>query len=120
MDRSNTGDAYPFTCDTIIQTGHRGNVFNAQMLPHSSCMYVPSVLATDRALTRCSATVAGDGTVRVFDHTRAAGYPRHTGETEYGFQEANTRVLRCHSGRTKRIVTEDSPHSFLTVAEVGP
>ncbi|KAI0723306.1 WD40 repeat-like protein [Earliella scabrosa] len=103
MDRSNTEDAYPFTCDTIIQTGHRGNVFNAQMLPHSSCI----------------ATVAGDGTVRVFDHTRAAGYPRHTGETEYGFQEANTRVLRCHSGRTKRIVTEDSPHSFLTVAEDG-
>lgn len=28
------------------------------------------------------------------------------------------RVLRCHEGRVKRIVTENSPDLFLTVAEV--
>ncbi|KAI0750806.1 WD40 repeat-like protein [Daedaleopsis nitida] len=103
MSSGNTEEDYPFMCDTIINTGHRGNVFNAQMLPYSSRI----------------ATVAGDSQVRVFDHTRAAGSSTSTGETEYGIREATIRVLRCHDGRTKRIVTEDSPDLFLTVAEDG-
>ena len=44
MDRDNTEEDYPFKCDTVIHTGHRGNVFNAQMLPHSSRMYVIAAL----------------------------------------------------------------------------
>ncbi|KAI0774275.1 WD40 repeat-like protein [Fomes fomentarius] len=103
MNNSNTDQSYPFVCDTIINTGHRANVFNAQMLPHSYRI----------------ATVAGDTEVRVFDHTRAAGSSRHTGETEYGARESVIRTLRCHNGRTKRIVTEDSPDLFLTVSEDG-
>jgi WD repeat-containing protein 42A len=38
---------------------------------------------------------------------------------EYTTRESCIRVLRCHTGRTKRIITEDSPDLFLTVAEDG-
>jgi nuclear receptor interaction protein len=31
----------------------------------------------------------------------------------------SVRVLRCHTDRTKRIATEDSPNLFLTVSEDG-
>ncbi|EJF61237.1 WD40 repeat-like protein [Dichomitus squalens LYAD-421 SS1] len=103
MDRDNTQEDYPFKCDTVIHTGHRGNVFNAQMLPHSSRI----------------ATVSGDSQVRVFDHEKAAGSPGNNGETEYSTRQAAIRIFRCHSGRTKRIVTEDSPDLFLTVSEDG-
>ncbi len=41
MDKNSEED-YPFVCDAIIDTGHRANVFNAQMLPYSSRMYVAS------------------------------------------------------------------------------
>ncbi|KAI1795233.1 WD40 repeat-like protein [Ganoderma leucocontextum] len=102
LGKDDTED-YPFQCDTIIHTGHRGNVFNAQMLPHSSRI----------------ATVSGDSQVRVFDHEKAAGFSGSNGVTEYSTRQAAIRTLRCHSGRTKRIVTEDSPDMFLTVAEDG-
>ncbi|KAL1946798.1 hypothetical protein VTO73DRAFT_14902 [Trametes versicolor] len=94
---------YPFVCDTVIHTAHRANIFNAQMLPHSSRIV----------------TVAGDSLVRVFDHEKAAGYSVIDGETQYHAREAGIRVFRCHDGRVKRIVTEDSPDLFLTVAEDG-
>ena len=90
------------------------------MLPNSSRMYV-SIVNCFRLLRHWSrATVAGDRQVRVFDHERAAGNPVHTGETEYSARAAAIHVIRCHSGRVKRIVTEDSPDLFLTVAEVSP
>lgn len=103
MARDHTESDYPFQCDTIIHTGHRGNIFNAQMLPHSSRI----------------ATVSGDSQVRVFDHEKAAGFPGSNGKTEYSTRQATIRILKCHGGRTKRIVTEDSPDLFLTVAEDG-
>lgn len=56
--------------------------------------------------------------MRVFDHEKAAGYSVIDGETQYHAREAGIRVFRCHDGRVKRIVTEDSPDLFLTVAEV--
>ena len=40
LDSENTEQDYAFVCDTVIHTGHRANIFNAQMLPHSSRMYV--------------------------------------------------------------------------------
>lgn len=43
MDMSNAEEDYPWACTTVIHTGHRGNIFNAQMLPGSSRMYVPSL-----------------------------------------------------------------------------
>ncbi|KAH9853471.1 WD40 repeat-like protein [Lenzites betulinus] len=100
---SGGSDGYPFRCDTVIHTGHRANIFNAQMLPYSSRI----------------ATVAGDNQVRVFDHVKAAGQPQDNGETHYYARHAAIRVLRCHDGRVKRIVTEDSPDLFLTVGEDG-
>ncbi|KAI0677623.1 WD40 repeat-like protein [Trametes maxima] len=103
METDNTDKDYPFVCDAVIHTGHHANIFNAQMLPHSSRI----------------ATVAGDRQVRVFDHEKAAGHPDHHGETQYYDHQAAIRILKCHNKRVKRIVTEDSPDLFLTVAEDG-
>jgi len=40
MDTSNLSQEYPFISRCTIQTGHEANIFSAQMLPHSSRMYV--------------------------------------------------------------------------------
>ncbi|CCM01584.1 uncharacterized protein FIBRA_03644 [Fibroporia radiculosa] len=94
---------YPFACDALIYTGHRANIFNAQMLPNSSRI----------------ATVAGDKQVRISDIGASTFVPAHSGEIAYSSREANIHVLRCHNRRVKRIVTEESPDLFLTVAEDG-
>lgn len=39
MDKSDIATEYPFVCQSVIHTGHRQNIFNAQMLPRSSRMY---------------------------------------------------------------------------------
>ncbi|KAG2077379.1 WD40 repeat-like protein [Suillus decipiens] len=96
-------EEYPFACQSVISTGHTQNVFNAQMLPFSTRI----------------ATVSGDRQVRVFDVGEAVGQSPTGREMEYTTRESCIRVLRCHSGRTKRIITEDSPDLFLTVAEDG-
>lgn len=66
-----------------------------------------------------SATVSGDRQVRVFDVGAGVGQSPTGSEMEYTTRESCIRVLRCHTGRTKRIITEDSPDLFLTVAEVA-
>lgn len=66
-----------------------------------------------------SATVSGDRQVRVFDVGEVVGQSPTGSEMEYTTRESCIRVLRCHTGRTKRIITEDSPDLFLTVAEVA-
>lgn len=43
LDPSDTTKDYPFVCDAVIRTGHRGNIFNAQLLPHSARMCVRTV-----------------------------------------------------------------------------
>ncbi|KAF8640101.1 hypothetical protein AX17_001339 [Amanita inopinata Kibby_2008] len=101
LDQSNVDQEYPFTCRATIQTGHRANIFNVAQLPHSTRI----------------ATVAGDKEVRVFDtevvlSDSAAG-------TDYAVRSSTIRVLRCHGDRVKRLVTEDSPDVFLSVAEDG-
>ncbi|KAG2141736.1 WD40 repeat-like protein [Suillus bovinus] len=98
-----TQEEYPFACQSVISTGHTQNVFNAQMLPFSTRI----------------ATVSGDRQVRVFDVGEVVGQSPTGSEMEYTTQESCIRVLRCHTGRTKRIITEDSPDLFLTVAEDG-
>ncbi|KAF9259539.1 WD40 repeat-like protein [Marasmius fiardii PR-910] len=96
---------YPFVCQTIIQTGHRANIFNAHMLPYSSRIV----------------TVAGDDQVRVFDVGHDPGSSTSYGKDgkEYRTEHAQTHTFRCHTNRVKRIVTENSPDLFLTVAEDG-
>ncbi|VDB85382.1 unnamed protein product [Peniophora sp. CBMAI 1063] len=94
-------ERFPFTCQGTVRTGHTANIFNAQMLPY----------------THKVATVAGDSQVRVFDVTAAASGPE---DGSYDARDTpGTRVLRCHTARTKRIVTEESEDVFLTVAEDG-
>jgi hypothetical protein len=58
--------------------------------------------------------------VRLFDiqHLGASGNGKER-ETEFNYRTSDVRVLKCHTGRVKRIVTEDSPDSFLTVSEVS-
>ncbi|KAF9457019.1 WD40-repeat-containing domain protein [Collybia nuda] len=103
LDAANVSQEYPFVCRAVIQTGHRANIFNAQMLPHSSRI----------------TTVAGDREVRVFDIEEPRSVTINQRETIYGSRQACTNILRCHKGRVKRIVTEHSPDLFLTVAEDG-
>lgn len=64
-----------------------------------------------------SASVAGDRQVRIVDAEIASS----TSEPEMNspIRSDSVRVLRCHRGRVKRLVTEESPDIFLTVAEVG-
>ncbi|KAF8195853.1 WD40-repeat-containing domain protein [Mycena galopus ATCC 62051] len=92
---------YPFVCRGIVSTGHLANIFNAEMLPHSSNI----------------ATVAGDGQVRVHE----VGEIVHSGPpaSPLSSRHTCTHRLQCHDDRVKRIATEDSPHLFLTVAEDG-
>lgn len=97
----------------VIETGHRANIFNIKWAPHCS----------DQRLFTC----AGDSQVRVFDLSRATTSSfmdrRLESGKEYKIwregQGACTRVLRCHSGRAKKISTENSPDIFLTAAEDG-
>lgn len=96
-------EEYPFACQSVISTGHTQNIFNAHMLPFSTRI----------------ATVSGDRQVRVFDVGAGVGQSPTGSEMEYTTRESCIRVLRCHTGRTKRIITEDSPDLFLTVAEDG-
>ncbi|KAG7096934.1 hypothetical protein E1B28_004333 [Marasmius oreades] len=100
-----TCNDYPFVCRTIINTGHRANIFNAHMLPYSSRIV----------------TVAGDNQVRVFDvgHDHGSMSFRRDRRKEYHTEHAQTHTFRCHTDRVKRIVTENSPDLFLTVSEDG-
>ncbi|KAA1466403.1 WD40 repeat-like protein [Dentipellis sp. KUC8613] len=105
IDESNTTVPYPYRTTAIVQTGHTGNIFNAQMLPHSSRI----------------ATVAADKQVRVFDVESALSLERTGHGTDEALEISTTpiRILRCHTSRTKRLVTEESSDLFLTVAEDG-
>jgi hypothetical protein len=67
---------------------------------------------------RGSATVAGDKQVRVFDVGEAATSDAGQAETWFFEPDSCLRVLRCHSERVKRIVTEESPDLFLSISEV--
>ncbi|CAK5275516.1 unnamed protein product [Mycena citricolor] len=99
MDPSLEHD-YPYICRGVLKTGHRANIFNAKMLPHSSKI----------------ATVSADAQVRLHDMgDLSVSAPISISDGRYSC----TQTLRCHEQRVKRIVTEDSPHLFLTVAEDG-
>ncbi|TFY70163.1 hypothetical protein EVG20_g2843 [Dentipellis fragilis] len=105
IDESNSTVPYPFRTTAVVHTGHTGNIFNAQMLPHSSRI----------------ATVAADKQIRVFDVESALSLGRtgHGTDEELQISTPPMRILRCHSSRTKRLVTEESSDLFLTVAEDG-
>ncbi|KXN89623.1 WD repeat protein iqw1 [Leucoagaricus sp. SymC.cos] len=104
MDSSDTEQEYPFVCRSVFHTGHTGNIFNAQLLPYSTHLI----------------TVAADKQIRVSDITMALNNGvQDSLETQYTIKQSVKKILRCHSNRVKRIVTEDSPALFLTVSEDG-
>ncbi|KAL5636552.1 hypothetical protein ACGC1H_000491 [Rhizoctonia solani] len=90
-------------CVNAIRTGHTNNVFAAKQLAPGSSLI---------------GTCARDSTVRVFDLERAGGTNmpnRGYGRNEAG-SEARLHLFKCHTREVKRIVTEHSPSTFLTVA----
>lgn len=113
-----------FDLVTTVSTGHSQNIFGVKFAPHSD----------DRTVI----SVAGDGEVRVFDleysgisnaasrastlasEGRRAGRARmYNGVRYLSDGNTNARVYRSHGDRVKRIVTESSPHLFLTCSEDG-
>lgn len=90
-------------------------------MPHSN----------DRTVVTC----AGDAEVRVFDIEYSGSNQSNGGASEstrsrrfndfftncrwLGETNTNVRVYRSHADRAKRIVTESSPHLFLTCSEDG-
>ena len=119
----------PFVLTTSLATGHTANIFSVKFMPHSN----------DNTLV----TAAGDSEVRVFDiehsgrssvpsdaanfpssrQTRRPGARRganiYEGVRYLSDGNTNARVYRSHGDRVKRIVTESSPHLFLTCSEDG-
>ncbi|CAA7259796.1 unnamed protein product [Cyclocybe aegerita] len=106
METSDTIQDYPFMSHCVINTGHRANIFSAQMLPQSSRI----------------ATAAGDTQVRVFD-VQSALAPTNVAqdltETVLSTNQSCIRVIRCHSDRVKRVVVEESSDLFLSLSEDG-
>lgn len=113
-----------FALSTTIATGHTANIFSVKFMPHSN----------DRTLI----TAAGDHEVRIFDieYSGAATEPSaaanlasnsrrrqrsnvYDGVRYLSDGDTNSRVYRSHGDRVKRIVTESSPHLFLTCSEDG-
>lgn len=113
-----------FRLATTVATGHTANIFSVKFMPHSN----------DRTVI----TAAGDSEVRVFD-LEYAGAAREASNASTiasegrrsrrsdiyngvrNLSDGNTdcRVYRSHADRVKRIVTESSPHLFLTCSEDG-
>ena len=111
-----------FKLATTISTGHTANIFSVKFMPHSN----------DRTIV----TAAGDKQVRVFDieysgrataassASSGASARLTQGFLSQGVQypsdgNTNTRIYRSHSDRVKKIVTESSPHLFLSCSEDG-
>ncbi|KAI1976542.1 hypothetical protein LOZ53_006038 [Ophidiomyces ophidiicola] len=109
----------PFSLNTTIHTGHTANIFSVKFMPHSN----------DRTLVSC----AGDSEVRVFDieySNRSASSAAESARSRrfnnffngmwyLTDKNTNCRVYKSHADRVKRIVTESSPHLFLTCSEDG-
>ncbi|KAK5171714.1 uncharacterized protein LTR77_003350 [Saxophila tyrrhenica] len=113
-----------FKLATSVATGHMANIFSVKFMPHSN----------DRTVI----TAAGDHEVRVFD-LEYAGQAREASRASAMASEGrrgrrhnvydgvrylsdgdtDARVYRSHGDRVKRIVTESSPHLFLTCSEDG-
>lgn len=114
----------PFSLNTTVLTGHKSNIFSVKFMPHSE----------DRTLVTC----AGDSQVRVFDIEYSSSNTNTAATSAFAASarsqrfnnffdgarylsdgNTNARVYRSHADRVKRIVTESSPHLFLTCSEDG-
>ncbi|KAB8349835.1 hypothetical protein FH972_023848 [Carpinus fangiana] len=106
----------PFSFPYTIHTGHTANIFSVKFMPHSN----------DRTLI----TAAGDSEIRIFDLEHSSrtsldpGAAADAGLIRNGTRymsegDTSVKVYRSHSDRVKRIVTESSPHLFLSCSEDG-
>ncbi|KAI9724841.1 MAG: hypothetical protein M1812_000117 [Candelaria pacifica] len=112
----------PFALSATIATGHTANIFSVKFMPHSN----------DRILV----TAAGDAEVRIFDIEYSGSATTRTPQRQalgasmglnnirngvryLSYGDTNARVYQSHADRVKRIVTESSPHTFLTCSEDG-
>jgi nuclear receptor interaction protein len=119
-----SGESTDFRLACTVATGHTQNIFSVKFMPHSS----------DKTVI----TAAGDGEVRVFnleyagqarEASRAASMATqgrrrgrnvvYNGVKYMSDGDTDCRVYRSHGDRVKRIVTESSPHLFLTCSEDG-
>lgn len=114
-----------FKLTTTVATGHTQNIFSVKFMPGHG----------DRTVV----SAAGDGEVRVFDLEYAGRTREATASSLYASEgrrrrgrntlyngvrylsdgDTDARVYRSHGDRVKRIVTESSPHLFLTCSEDG-
>ena len=113
-----------FQLTATVATGHTANIFSVKFMPHSN----------DRTVVTC----AGDSEVRIFDleyagrkttASSASTFASHgrrmrrqdlyQGVRYLSDGDTDCRVYRSHADRVKRIVTESSPHLFLTCSEDG-
>ncbi|KAF2160485.1 hypothetical protein M409DRAFT_29106 [Zasmidium cellare ATCC 36951] len=113
-----------FQLTATVATGHTQNIFSVKFMPHSN----------DRTVI----TAAGDAQVRVFDVEYAGQATSASAASTYASEgrrrgrnnvyngvrylsdgDTNARVYKSHADRVKRIVTESSPHLFLTCSEDG-
>lgn len=112
----------PFQLTTTIATGHTQNIFSVKFMPHSN--------------DQTCVSAAGDHQVRVFDIEYSGNSNTSASQASEGYTGAdlrdlyrdvqflsptttNGRIYRSHVDRVKRIVTESSPHLFLTCSEDG-
>ncbi|GAB7345215.1 hypothetical protein MBLNU457_3591t1 [Dothideomycetes sp. NU457] len=113
-----------FSLTTTVATGHTDNIFSVKFMPHSN----------DRTVI----TASGDSEIRIFDleyagatrdPSQASSMARHgrrrgrhsmfDGVRYLSDGDTDCKVYQSHADRVKRIVTECSPHLFLTCSEDG-
>ncbi|KAL8277263.1 hypothetical protein RQP46_010332 [Phenoliferia psychrophenolica] len=105
---TSSAPAISYNLATTIESGHRANIFAVRFAP---------------GMPQRVISAAGDQQVRIFDLSRTTPSTTVSSGTQkwkhHTKEDAVVRVLRCHSGRVKRIALEDSADVFLTCAEDG-
>ncbi|KAL1742596.1 WD40-repeat-containing domain protein [Schizophyllum fasciatum] len=138
MDPTNddADQPFPYTCRSVIHTGHRANIFNNKMLPHSSRIHGPETIyttgeacthvirchrgAVKRIITEHSPdlflTVSEDGTVRQHDlrvnhrcRRKDGGCPTPIVKVNFELMSMSLSPLTPH----QLIVAGESPYGYL-------
>lgn len=126
-----------FALNTRIDTGHTENIFSVKFMPGSGDRTLISaagdsevrIFDIEYAPTSCSASSSSTSAgpprphtgLRVFlgAHRRGLGTSEVTPQKLYSHYSNPHKVYKSHTDRAKRIVTESSPHVFLTCSEDG-
>ncbi|KAH0612962.1 uncharacterized protein H6S33_009342 [Morchella sextelata] len=127
-----------FALNTRIDTGHTENIFSVKFMPHSDdrtiisaagdgevrifdIEYAPTSSATNSSRSSSARMSSGQTHPRLIGYRRRGVHtPEVTPQKLYShYENLNHKVYRSHTDRVKRIVTESSPHVFLTCSEDG-